>query len=106
MFSNIYKNKKVIVTGHTGFKGSWLTTWLIKNGAKVVGTSKDIPTNPSMFVELKLKNKIKHYIEDIPIRAADIQEAKKKLNWEPKYDISQSIKKTITSYLKDEGYLK
>lgn len=65
MFSNIYKNKKVIVTGHTGFKGSWLTTWLIKNGAKVVGISKDIPTNPSMFVELKLKNKIKHYIEDI-----------------------------------------
>jgi len=44
--------------------------------------------------------------EDIPIRVPDIQEAKKKLNWEPKYDISQSIKKTITSYLKDEGYLK
>lgn len=44
--------------------------------------------------------------EDIPIRVPDIQEAKKKLNWEPKYDISQSIKKTITSYLKDEGHLK
>jgi len=43
--------------------------------------------------------------EDIPVRVPDIQEAKKKLNWKPKYDISQSIKKTITSYLKDEGYL-
>lgn len=61
MFKNIYKNKKVLVTGHTGFKGSWLTTWLIKLGANVVG----IPTHPSMFEELKLEDKIKHYQEDI-----------------------------------------
>ena len=65
MFRDIYKNKKVLVTGHTGFKGSWLTTWLIKLGAKVVGISKDIPTNPSMFEELKLEEQIKHYKEDI-----------------------------------------
>jgi CDP-glucose 4,6-dehydratase len=36
MFGDIYKDKKVLVTGHTGFKGSWLTTWLIKLGANVV----------------------------------------------------------------------
>jgi len=65
MFNNIYKNKKVLITGHTGFKGSWLTTWLLKLGADVIGLSKDIPTNPSMFEELKLEDKIKHYIEDI-----------------------------------------
>lgn len=65
MFNDTYKNKKVIVTGHTGFKGSWLTTWLIKLGANVVGISKDIPTSPSMFEELKLEAKIKHYKEDI-----------------------------------------
>lgn len=65
MFGNVYNNKKVLITGHTGFKGSWLTTWLIKLGAKVVGISKDIPTNPSMFQELDLENKVKHYIEDI-----------------------------------------
>ncbi|WP_345993691.1 CDP-glucose 4,6-dehydratase [Sulfurimonas sp. HSL-1716] len=65
MFKNIYKNKKVLVTGHTGFKGSWLTTWLLKLGADVIGISKDIPTSPSMFEELKLENKIKHYLEDI-----------------------------------------
>jgi len=65
MFKNVYQNKKVLVTGHTGFKGSWLTTWLLKLGAKVVGISKDIPTNPSMFEVLALKNKIKHYEEDI-----------------------------------------
>lgn len=65
MFNNVYKDKKVLVTGHTGFKGTWLTTWLFKLGAEVVGISKDIPTTPSMFEELKLEAKIKHYKEDI-----------------------------------------
>ena len=65
MFGNIYKNKKVLVTGHTGFKGTWLITWLINLGAKVVGISKDTPTKPSMFEELNLKDKIKHYQENI-----------------------------------------
>jgi CDP-glucose 4,6-dehydratase len=65
MFRNIYKNKKVLVTGHTGFKGAWLTMWLLKLSANIVGISKDIPTFPSMFEELKLKDKIKHYQEDI-----------------------------------------
>jgi CDP-glucose 4,6-dehydratase len=65
MFSSIYKNKKVLVTGHTGFKGSWLTTWLLKLKANVIGISKDIPTHPSMFEELNLEEKIKHYQEDI-----------------------------------------
>jgi CDP-glucose 4,6-dehydratase len=63
--NNCYKDKKILITGHTGFKGSWLTTWLIKLGANVYGISKDIPTNPSMFEELKLKDRIKHYEEDI-----------------------------------------
>jgi CDP-glucose 4,6-dehydratase len=65
MFNNIYKYKKVLITGHTGFKGTWLTTWLLKLGANIVGISKDIPTSPSMFEELKLQEKIKHYQEDV-----------------------------------------
>lgn len=65
MFNSVYENKKVLITGHTGFKGSWLTVWLLKLGAKVVGVSKDIPTTPSMFEELKLQDKIKHYEQDI-----------------------------------------
>ena len=65
MFNGIYKDKKVLITGHTGFKGSWLTTWLLKLGAKVVGISKDIPTSPSIFKELDLKSKITDYREDI-----------------------------------------
>jgi CDP-glucose 4,6-dehydratase len=65
MFNSIYKDKKVLVTGHTGFKGTWLTTWLLKLGANVVGISKDIPTTPSMFEELKVESRIKDYQEDI-----------------------------------------
>ena len=65
IFNNIYKNRKVLITGNTGFKGSWLSTWLLKLGANVIGISKDVPTNPSMFEILKLKKKIKYYKSDI-----------------------------------------
>lgn len=65
MFDNIYLNKKVLITGHTGFKGSWLTTWLLDLGSSVIGVSKDIPTKPSNFEELELEKKIKHHQLDI-----------------------------------------
>ena len=48
-----FKNKKVIITGHTGFKGSWLLSWMLKNNAKILGISKDIPSNPSHFKLIK-----------------------------------------------------
>lgn len=65
MFNNVYCGKKVLVTGHTGFKGSWLTVWLLELGAEVIGISKDVPTKPSMYEELALESKIKSYQEDI-----------------------------------------
>ena len=65
LFNNIYKNKTIIVTGHTGFKGSWLSLWLVILGAKVIGISKNIPTKPSHFELLNLKKKIKHLTLDI-----------------------------------------
>ena len=61
LIKNDFKNKKIIVTGHTGFKGSWLVTWLTLLGAKVTGISNNIPTNPSHYKYLKLKNKIDNY---------------------------------------------
>ena len=51
-------NKKILITGHTGFKGSWLTLWLTYMGANVLGISSNIVTRPSNFEILKLKNKI------------------------------------------------
>lgn len=49
LFSSIYKDKTVLVTGHTGFKGSWLCYWLTQMGAKVVGYSLEVPTTPNHF---------------------------------------------------------
>ena len=65
MFDNKYLGKKVLITGHTGFKGTWMTTWLLRLGAKVCGISDQIPTNPSMFVELGLEEKIEHHFCDV-----------------------------------------
>ncbi|MDC1525566.1 CDP-glucose 4,6-dehydratase [Gammaproteobacteria bacterium] len=65
MFNNVYKGKKILITGHTGFKGTWLTTWLLKLGANICGVSNAIPSNPSMFEELNLESKIDHKICDI-----------------------------------------
>ncbi|QHG92178.1 CDP-glucose 4,6-dehydratase [Sulfurimonas sp. CVO] len=54
LFSGIYKDKTVLVTGHTGFKGSWLAYWLNQMGAKVVGYSLEAPTNPNHIELLNL----------------------------------------------------
>ena len=47
--SKTFKNKKIILTGHTGFKGSWLGLWLNSLGSDIIGVSKDIPTKPSHY---------------------------------------------------------
>ena len=65
MFNAVYKDKTVLITGNTGFKGSWLTLWLLKLGANVVGISDEIPTKPSLFDALKIEDKINHYFVDI-----------------------------------------
>ena len=59
-FNDIYKGKRVLITGNTGFKGSWLSTWLSMLGADIFGYAIDIPSNPSMFETLKLDNRIQH----------------------------------------------
>ena len=46
---SFYKGKRVLVTGHTGFKGSWLCRILIKAGAEVTGYSLEPPTDPDLF---------------------------------------------------------
>jgi len=64
-FNDVYRGKKVLITGNTGFKGSWLTTWLLMLGADVYGYADVIPTNPSMFETLNLETKIHHLYGDI-----------------------------------------
>jgi len=62
---NFYRNKKVLITGHTGFKGTWLCKILTEAGANVIGYSLTTPTNPSLFEMTKMKNKIISIIGDI-----------------------------------------
>jgi len=64
-FGDVFRNRRVLITGHTGFKGSWLTSWLLELGARVSGVACDIPTEPSMFVELGLERRITHQVLDI-----------------------------------------
>lgn len=65
VFKQAYKSKRVLVTGHTGFKGSWLTQWLLSLGAEVTGYSLYIPSQPANFEVLGLEDKINHVIGDI-----------------------------------------
>lgn len=61
-----YNGKRVLVTGHTGFKGSWLCEWLLALGAEVHGLALPPPTKPSLFNQLKLAKRLKsHKIGDI-----------------------------------------
>jgi CDP-glucose 4,6-dehydratase len=61
----IFSGKKILITGHTGFKGSWLSLWLVQKGAKLYGISKDIPTEPSLFEALGLEKEMDHILIDI-----------------------------------------
>jgi CDP-glucose 4,6-dehydratase len=78
-FNHVYHGKRVLVTGHTGFKGSWLSLWLSELGAEVYGYALDAPTAPSLFDEADVaavlagheigdvrdREKLKAYVEKV-----------------------------------------
>ncbi len=64
-FKNVYKGKTVLITGHTGFKGSWLSIWLLELGAKVVGYALDPYTERDNYVLAGLKDRIIDIRDDI-----------------------------------------
>ena len=57
-FNGFYSDKKVLVTGATGFKGGWLVLWLKKLGAQVCGYALEPNTKPSMFEALNIGNQV------------------------------------------------
>ena len=63
--SSFWSGKKVFITGHTGFKGSWLSFWLLQLGAEVKGLSLEPNTNPALFKQLGLAEELSHHIGDI-----------------------------------------
>jgi CDP-glucose 4,6-dehydratase len=64
-FGGFYKRKRVWVTGHTGFKGSWLCAWLVEMGAEVTGYAIEPPSRPAHFDELGLRKRMKDVRADI-----------------------------------------
>ena len=62
---NSFAGKNVLITGNTGFKGSWLTAWLLKLGANIVGYSISVPTMPSMFIDAGLESRVNHIFGDV-----------------------------------------
>ena len=70
MFAGQYTRRRVFVTGHTGFKGSWLTAWLLELGAEIAGYSLEAPSDPSGFSALGLENRIRHIHGDVCDREA------------------------------------
>lgn len=65
MNPSFWKGKTVFLTGHTGFKGSWLSLWLQKLGVNLVGYSKSIPTNPSLFELVKIDSEMVSIMGDV-----------------------------------------
>lgn len=93
-----FYKKKILITGNTGFKGSWLTMWLLRYQCKILGISKDIPTNPSLYKILNLDKKIKFKKMDIA--------NKQKLftafvNFKPDYVFHLAAQSVVSKSIKD-----
>lgn len=65
MIHQLFQGKRVLITGHSGFKGSWLSLFLLELGASVYGISEDIPTSPSLFELANLNKQVKSVWTDI-----------------------------------------
>jgi CDP-glucose 4,6-dehydratase len=70
MFGDAYRGKRVFVTGHTGFKGSWLCLWLEQLGAEVTGYALHAPTEPNLFGQAHVVLGIEHHLGDVRDAAA------------------------------------
>ena len=92
---NRFKNKKIIITGHTGFKGSWLTLGLNLLGAKIIGISIDKPSKPSHFEKL---NTNKNELYESKLLKLNSTKARKKLKWVPILNFAYTVKMTTVWY--------
>jgi len=98
VYKKFFKNKKIIITGHTGFKGSWLTLCLNLFGANILGISNGYPTSISHFRDLKIEKNIKHKICDI----TNLKKLKKIFNdYQPDYVFHLAAQAIVSKSFKD-----
>ena len=104
-FKKNFYNKKILITGHTGFKGTWLTLWLLKYKPKILGISLPGSKNNSFYSKLKLENKIKTKYFDI---GNNLNKTKKIIhNFKPDYIFNLAAQALVSiSYEKPEYTLK
>ena len=63
--ARFWAGRRVLVTGHTGFKGAWLSLWLTELGAQVSGFARDVPTDPSLYALARVDELVEHVDGDI-----------------------------------------
>ncbi len=98
---SFYKNKKVLITGHTGFKGTWLSKILINSGAKVCGYSLEAPTNPNLFSLSKVESQMTSVIGNI----RDYDKLKKVFDeFEPEIVMHLAAQPIVRDSYKDPKY--
>lgn len=96
-----YKGKKVLITGHTGFKGTWMCHVLIQAGAEVVGYAQEPPTNPNLFTLCKTDEKMTSIIGDI----RDLDHLKEVFAiWQPEIVIHMAAQPIVRDSYKDPVY--
>ena len=92
MNPDFWKDKKILLTGHTGFKGSWMSLWLQEVGAKVTGYSDSIPTNPSLFEVAEVEKGMNSIIGNVK----DLEKLKKVISdYEPEIVIHMAAQSLV-----------
>ncbi len=98
LYNGLFSGKKVLITGHTGFKGSWLSLLLHQLGADIYGYALDPPTNPSLYIEAGLDEIVKSTIGDI----RDFQKLKATINQtKPEIIIHMAAQPLVRASYKD-----
>ncbi|MBX4998477.1 CDP-glucose 4,6-dehydratase [Rhizobium lentis] len=90
--TDFWNGRRVFLTGHTGFKGSWLSLWLEKLGAEVTAVSLEPETNPSLYARLSPWNGQGHHIADIRDAAAFMQHV---IDFEPEIVIHMAAQALV-----------
>ncbi|HAM98927.1 MAG TPA: CDP-glucose 4,6-dehydratase [Marinilabiliales bacterium] len=98
-----YKGKKVFITGHTGFKGSWICLLLNQMGAKVIGYALEPPTTPSLFEQIGIEKEITHIIGDVRdlsmlIKAIEVNQPEIVIHMAAQPLVRESYKNPVETY--------